>query len=218
MPEIASKRVLEVPAPMLVELACGMEDSLTIANRYGYTTEEFGALAQWEPFRRQLEAKKSELSQSGYTFRLQNAFFAEDVGKDLYVLAKGNDIPFSQKLEAYKTFVKFADLEPKNQQSVAQGSGFSVVINFAPPAAQSNEIDVTPTTAPKSTNEPATITIPFAKPDGLQPTAELAGVPEERQVHIAGVRPGGVGEVLGCYVEDCLPRGADEAGAGRDQA
>lgn len=132
LPELSGK-ALNVPAEMVLQIACGMEPPVDIAARFGFSDEEFGVLCQWQPFRDQVEAKRAELKQSGYTFRMQNAFFAEDLSKDLYVIAKGNDVPFSQKLDAYKTFTRYAGLEPQAQAQVQTGNGFSVSIVFAPP-------------------------------------------------------------------------------------
>ena len=128
-PEL-SKKALDVPAEMVLQIACGMEDPLAIAGRFGFTDEEFGALSQWEPFRARIAEEQARLKQSGQHFRMSMAWMAEDLSKDLYVIAKGNDIPYSQKLETFRTYAKLADLEPRPQQQTVQGTGFNIVIQF----------------------------------------------------------------------------------------
>lgn len=121
---------LNVRAEMVMEIACGMEEPLVIARRYGFTDVEFGALCQWPEFNRQVEAKRAELKASGHTFRLMAGWMAEDLAKELYRQAKSNDATLPQKHDVFKTMARLADYEPK-QSAVAQaGPGFSIQIVF----------------------------------------------------------------------------------------
>lgn len=129
--EPISASAINVPAEMVLQLAAGMEEPFAVAERFGFSQEQFAQLAQWEPFRLQVEQKRAELKQSGATFRMTMAWMAEDLGKDIYVIAKSNEVTLPQKLDTFKTFSKLADLEPKpNSQSVAAGSGFQINIVF----------------------------------------------------------------------------------------
>lgn len=133
---------LDVKSEMVMEIACGMEDPLVIARRFGFTDVEFGALCQWPEFNRQVEAKKSELKASGHTFRLMAGWMAEDLAKELYRQAKGIDATLPQKHEVFKTFAKLADYEPKANAQVATGPGFSINIVFSDSAKKAEPIDV----------------------------------------------------------------------------
>jgi hypothetical protein len=124
---------LDVSAEMVMEIACGLEDPIVIANRHGYSSQEFGALCQWEPFNQAVEQKKQELKASGHTFRLMTGWMAEDLAKDLYRRAKGTEASLPQVHEVFKTMAKLADLEPKATAATA-GPGFSISINFTKPA------------------------------------------------------------------------------------
>jgi hypothetical protein len=132
-------KIHEVPAEMVLEIACGMERPLDIAHRYGYSDQEFDTLTQWPEFGRQVEAKKLELKTSGHTFRLMTGWMAEDLAKDLYRKAKGNDATLPQVHDVFKTMAKLADLEPK-QVAAAAGTGFSIQIVFGD--KQAKPIDV----------------------------------------------------------------------------
>lgn len=130
LPEQA-RTALDVPAQMVMEIACGMEDPLVIARRYGFTDVEFDSLCQWPVFNQQVESKRAELKASGHTFRLMTGWMAEDLAKDLYRQAKGTDATLPQKHEVFKTMAKLADYEPKQSAQVAAGPGFSIQIVFA---------------------------------------------------------------------------------------
>lgn len=136
------RTALNVPSEMVMQLACGMEDPLVVARRFGYTDVEFGALCQWQPFNDQVESKKAELKASGHTFRLMAGWMAEDLAKDLYRQAKGTDASLPQKHEVFKTMAKLADYEPKVNAQVQQGPGFSISIVFADKKDPAKTVDV----------------------------------------------------------------------------
>ena len=148
LPEKA-RTPLDVKAEMVMEIACGMEDPLVIARRYGLTDVEFGALCQWPEFNRQVEAKKTELKASGHTFRLMAGWMAEDLAKDLYRQAKGTDATLPQKHEVFKTMAKLADYEPKQSAQVASGPGFSIQIVFGEKGKPAEVVDVQPKELPE---------------------------------------------------------------------
>jgi hypothetical protein len=129
LPEQA-RTSLDVPAQMVMEIACGMEEPLQIARRYGYSDVEFGALCQWGPFNQAVDAKRAELKASGHTFRLMAGWMAEDLAKDLYRQAKSTEASLPQKHEVFKTFAKLADYEPKQSAGAVSGPGFSISIVF----------------------------------------------------------------------------------------
>lgn len=133
---------LNVKAEMVMEIACGMEEPLVVARRYGFTDVEFGALCQWPEFNRQVEAKRAELKASGHTFRLMAGWMAEDLAKDLYKQAKGTDATLPQKHEVFKTMAKLADYEPKVNAQVQSGPGFSIQIVFGDKTKPAEMVDV----------------------------------------------------------------------------
>ena len=123
--------ITDVPAELILHLAMGLEEPADIAARHGFSPDQFEALCQWEPFLVQIEAKKAQLKQEGWTFRVKNAFYAEEIGEKLYLHAMSDQATFPQLLDAYKTTARLADLEPKGSTS-AGGDKFSVTLNLGP--------------------------------------------------------------------------------------
>jgi hypothetical protein len=118
-----------------------MDEPLDVAKSYGFTEEEFNALCQWEPFQLQIKLKKSELAAGGYTFKVQNAYYAEEVGKKLFMRTHDPELSTGQLLDAYRTFTKFADLEPRPTQTQQAGPGFSININLAQPPTKTITVE-----------------------------------------------------------------------------
>lgn len=139
----AAQQVVEVPAAMILQIATGMEDEYDIAERFHFDRERYDALKKWEPFQKQIAEKRAELQHNGVTFRIQSAYMAEDLAKDVYKLAKSNESTFLQKLEAFRTFTKLADLEPKANAVASTGPAFSITIQLSPPTPQEKVIDGT---------------------------------------------------------------------------
>lgn len=128
----AAQQVVEVPAAMILQIATGMEDEYDIAERFHFDKARYDALKKWEPFQKQIAEKRAELQANGVTFRIQSAYMAEDLAKDVYRIAKSNESTFLQKLEAFRTFTKLADLEPKANTMAASGPAFSITISLNP--------------------------------------------------------------------------------------
>jgi hypothetical protein len=124
----AAQQVVEVPASMVLQIATGMEDEYDIAERFHFDRERYDQLKTWPPFQKQIAEKRAELQAQGVTFRIQSAYMAEDLAKDVYKVAKSNEATFMQKLEAFRTFTKLADLEPKANAVASTGPAFSISI------------------------------------------------------------------------------------------
>ena len=131
----------------IFELASGIEEPAHVAKRYHYTEEAWQSLQQDESFKKVVEAKRTELQKSGYTFRLKAALAAEDLLDEVYLGAKSPDASLSAKLESFKYLTKIANLEPKEDKNAISGPAFSIKIdlgdnsitinqNAAPPHAQ----------------------------------------------------------------------------------
>lgn len=54
----------------------------------------------------------------------------DDMISEVWIQGKDPSVGLGMKLEIIKTLTKIADLEPKANQLVQQGSGFSLVINL----------------------------------------------------------------------------------------
>jgi len=141
--------LLSIPPQCLFELAAEIEETGTIAKRWGIPEKELKALMNSPSIRHQLESKRAELKNSGATFRMKAEILAEEVMLDVYKQALEDDAPRGFKLEVAKWLTKIADREPK-PSSMAPGTGFTLQINIpATDVSSAQTIDVTPTHTPQ---------------------------------------------------------------------
>jgi hypothetical protein len=144
------EKALRVPAEMVLQIASGLDTPQDIAQRYGYTEEEFVALSQWTPFVQEVAKCRAELEKSGFDFVLDSRLKAKELSNVIFLRALAPDATFGQVHDAFRTFTEFADLKPK---SVENGSrtlnappGFSISIVFKGEKPSGTPvIDVTPT-------------------------------------------------------------------------
>jgi hypothetical protein len=122
--------ILNLDPKFVLELAAGLEDPDKIATRYAYQPDAWQSLKNDEHFRKVVEAKRTELQKSGYTFRLKAALAAEDLLDDVYIGAKSIDASLASKLEAFKYLTKLGGLEPKEDKQVQQGPAFTINIDL----------------------------------------------------------------------------------------
>ena len=142
------KPALSASQELILQCAIGLEEPEILAERYGLTPEQWQKLKDYKPFWMAVEKQKAELEASGLTFKLKAKALTEDVFEEAYRLARSHEASLIQKLEFIKLGAKLADMEPKSNQQVASGPGFSISINFSTPKpdmSQKNEIiDITP--------------------------------------------------------------------------
>lgn len=121
---------VDVDPKFVLEVASGIVEPAELAEKYGYTPSEWLFLQEYEPFVKQVNAKKEELRASGYTFRMKSAVLAEDLLQDVYVKAKAEDASFHTQLETLKFLARAAGLETPAKEQVQTGPGFSITINL----------------------------------------------------------------------------------------
>jgi hypothetical protein len=117
---------------MVAEIAAGLEEPRDIAFRYGIVGKAWDDLQKWVPFQNAVATQKAEFEKSGFTFKVKARVLTEDVFEEAYRHAKSNNTTLLQKLEFIKVGAKLADMEPKQNQQVAAGPGFSITINLGP--------------------------------------------------------------------------------------
>lgn len=122
--------MIDVDPKFILEVASGIIDPAELAEKYGYSKEEWLFLKEYEPFVKQVESKKTELKANGYTFRMKSAVLAEDLLEDVYLKAKAADASFHTQLEALKFMARAAGLDAPVREQVQQGPGFSITINL----------------------------------------------------------------------------------------
>lgn len=144
MTSLSTKRILDVPPQLVLEVAYGVEDPEQIALRHGFSDSEWLLLKAHAPFIKQVEDKKAELKAGGYSFRLKSAFIAEDLLDALYKKASEEDASFSVLLETIKFTSKAAGLDAPVKTDNAPGSRFS--INIVLGGGQSVKVNVSQNT------------------------------------------------------------------------
>lgn len=124
------KQALDVPPKMVLEIACGLREPAEIAEDYGFSEEQWLELQQFGPFVKAVEAKKLELQQSGYTFRMKSALMAEDLLEDVYLAGKEDGASFHTKLESLKFMARAAGLDAPKDAAGENKPTFSISINL----------------------------------------------------------------------------------------
>lgn len=127
---LTTKQALEVPPQLVLEVAYGIEDPKILAEKFGFSETEWDLLRVHDPFIKQVEAKKTELRASGYTFRMKAQMAAEDILDDVYRDAKKPDASFHTRLESLKFFAKAAGVEAPAKVEQSTGPAFSITINL----------------------------------------------------------------------------------------
>lgn len=142
------KPALSPSQELIMNVALGMEDAEVLAARYGIEGDDWEKLKNYKPFWMAVDKQRAELEASGLTFKIKAKALTEDVFEEAYKIARGHDATLMQKLEFIKLGAKLADMEPKANQQVASGPGFSISINFSTPkpdmSTKHEIIDITP--------------------------------------------------------------------------
>lgn len=138
------KPALSTPQELILQCAMGLEEPEVIAERFGISGAEWDKLKGYKPFWLAVDKQRAELEASGLTFKLKAKALTEDVFEDAYRAARSVDATLMQKLEFIKLGARLADMEPKNNQQVASGPGFSISINFSTPKPEPKIIDIEP--------------------------------------------------------------------------
>jgi len=154
MTQLSTNRILDVEPKMVLEIAYGVEDPASVAERYGFSSSEWLLLKEHKPFVKQVEDKKAELKAGGYSFRLKSAIMAEELLGTLYKKATESDASFHTILETVKLTSKAAGFETPPKQEQTTGPAFSITINLGggksvhvgttAPQSQQNVIDIEP--------------------------------------------------------------------------
>lgn len=121
--------MIDVDPKFILEVASGLIEPAQLAENYGYTPEEWLFLKEYDPFVKQVDAKKAELKAGGFTFRMKAAIAAEDILEEAYRKAKEKDSSFHTQLEFLKFTARAAGIDaPVREANV--GSSFSISINL----------------------------------------------------------------------------------------
>lgn len=108
------------------------EDAGGIFAGHGFTQDQSIALLSDATFARLLERVTKEVKDQGLSFRAKARVMAEDLLQHSYSLATDPEVSAAVRLDAIKSTVKWAGLEPKEKDGAGTGGGgLTLNISFA---------------------------------------------------------------------------------------
>jgi hypothetical protein len=110
----------------------GSGESVTdILTRHGITPLELQDFGKDPVFLKRVEHYRSEVREKGLTFKLKARAQAEELLKTSWLLIHSPDVSAAVKADLIKSTVKWAGLEPKNDQvDTGGGGGVQITINL----------------------------------------------------------------------------------------
>lgn len=170
-----------LPPTALYEVALDIEDVKTIAERHGIDHLVFETTLAQPQIRQRITQLKAELKSNGAIFRAQCAAVAEELLVEAYKKAVDPEAGFAVKMELLKYAAKLADLEPKQNQNIQAGPGFSVTINIPQVGTQPKRVidiggNVVDVNSVAKEEDPLSVLPDFLRQRGV--TADLSELPE----------------------------------------
>lgn len=124
---------LTFPPKLAFEVALDIEELEVLFARYGLQGEEAVALAGSSVFAAKVREYKTEIVESGVSFRLKAKLQAEDLLTTSYHLARDPLVPAAVRADLIQWTAKMADLEPAKKDPKGGGGGgapFQLNITF----------------------------------------------------------------------------------------
>lgn len=135
---LTSEQLANLPQKMLWQMSLGLEDPEVIAQRFGFTYEQYREMTQTKIFQTQMSALKAENERTGQAFRTKAGVMSQELMDHIFSEAMGSETEMKNRLEVLKTFAKYADWEPKGNVDMSKGPAFSISISL-PASPQSEE-------------------------------------------------------------------------------
>lgn len=110
------------PSRLPTEIALGADSLENILMRHDATEEDYINWAMMPAFRRALAEAAKDVRENGLTFKGLCRGIAEDFLPELDQKLHDKLVPFAQKLDALKSIVRWAGLEPKEDKNLAAQS------------------------------------------------------------------------------------------------
>jgi len=117
---------------LILDLALGIEDTRDILTRYGLTDNDYIVLCGSRVFRQELAVTIRDVHENGLPFRAKARVQAEAYLEVINDLVYNETTPATTKLEAIRSTVRWANLEPKEDKSESGNTQaqINVSINF----------------------------------------------------------------------------------------
>jgi hypothetical protein len=111
-------------------LVGAMRPTAEIIASEGLTQTEYDQIALNPQFQQYVEAYKTELKDTGFSFSAKSRVLAEDLLPSAYHMARDPDVPAAVRAKILENLVDWGDLKPKNTSNAGAGPGFSITINI----------------------------------------------------------------------------------------
>ncbi len=130
-PSINADHVLRSLALSVARNLVGaMRPTAEIIASEGLTQTEYDEIAKNPQFQQYVDAYKTELKDSGFSFSAKSRVLAEDLLPSAYHMARDPDVPAAVRAKILENLVDWGDLKPKNTANSSAGPGFSITINI----------------------------------------------------------------------------------------
>lgn len=122
--------IRKLPDRLFLDLAIGLDSFEDICDNYNIPESELPSLDEDPLFRRRVRLAKQAVHDDGVAFKARCRTIVADAIATVESIIEDPEAPASVRLEAFKTLVKFGELEPKQDvKSVASMSpGLSLTI------------------------------------------------------------------------------------------
>lgn len=110
---------------LVFDVALGLEDEETILYRHGLDSGDWCHINAHPLFQRQVAEQARDINETGVSFRTKARIQAEMYLKNVDQMIAAPHTDQKVRLEAIRSMVKWADLEPKQQKE--EGTGFNQV-------------------------------------------------------------------------------------------
>lgn len=128
MDTVTIQNIIDLPPRLILELASGLREGVDVAADFGFSADQWESMRQQPLIVQAVEAKKTELKESGWVFRAKCALIADELLADLYLKATAEGSSLPATLDSLRFVAKAAGLDQPKQDAAAAGSGFSISI------------------------------------------------------------------------------------------
>ena len=117
---------------LILDLALGIDDTRQVLERYGLTDNDYIVLCGSREFRQELAVTIRDVHENGLPFRAKARVQAEAYLEVINDLVYNETTPATTKLEAIRSTVRWANLEPKEDKTDSGNTQaqINVSINF----------------------------------------------------------------------------------------
>lgn len=101
-----------------------------VKTRHGVSTEDILAFNRDPVFLKKVESYRDEIREKGMTFKLKARAQSEELLTTSWTLIHNPDVSAAVKADLIKSTVKWAGLEPRNNEVIQEGAGGGVKITI----------------------------------------------------------------------------------------